>query len=183
MVNQLFRASVVFPIHFQDNTDAKIYFFVLVNKALLFEDSISLQISGDSPETRQAPFLAAIAHKWAIWHETVQNLVLTLGCEISLVMQGLKTKSNQAEDCFTPFAQSSRPSLGWSLGGSGFGGGGLIPPDQIPQNLKHWLVTHGIPTQTISRILNEVPDLQNSFQPTLSKQLVASQNEFQPDFV
>jgi hypothetical protein len=143
VVNDVCRsAQNTFPDHFTDQTNAKIYFFVVVNKNLLFEDSFSMQISGTrengteqdnhifyvlhkmleteldknldiAPVERFIRFEKIIHAKQIEWQKKIQQLAIPLFSELTLVMQAVMRNPRDTTIEFEAPLAYANQCIGW----------------------------------------------------------------------
>jgi hypothetical protein len=181
-------AENTFPDHFPDQTSAKIYFFVVVNKKLLFEDSFSILFSGNrnvrtgkdidiakcectqaehNSQLGRIKFEDIIDVKQFEWQKKIQELAIPLFSEISLVMQAVMRKPIGTTIEFQAPIVYVHQYIGWirDCSSRGFWSrpSGQITPAQI-QHILHWqLAEHEIPYETI----DEITDAELSFCPPI----------------
>lgn len=80
-----------FPKAFQNNTTAKIYFFVLMNRTLIFHDSLTIDLKEKSFEKPKDAFKKIFSEKKDGWKNQIKNLI-GLSSEVYFILQGIGSR-------------------------------------------------------------------------------------------
>lgn len=134
MVDEVVDGAIQqFPISFPDKTTAKIYFFVVVNREVLFQDDFQILLLGETFQARREASREEFQSKKNLWKARVTKLKIFLGSEVSFVMQGVAhTPGTPNDPWHIPVAASRRENIGLRPhGGSATTGGGIFLPNDL----------------------------------------------------
>lgn len=153
----IFRARSQFPQSFHNETTAKIYFFVLINRQLLFRDEFESKFIGNSMDERREFFAPKLVAQQALWKEPINKLPIPLGSEVVFLMQGV---AHVPEDVYQPWkvplVESNRESIGLAPhGGNSAGGGGVCKDDtasKAQERMGTLLTGYGVPSEHVPKI-------------------------------
>jgi hypothetical protein len=146
-----------FPLSFPDNATARIYFFVIMNKKVLFQDDFQVLFTGKNFQERRDSCRQVFYNKKFSWKNQISGLSFLLGSEVVLLIQGIANMVNIPQDpWYIPSAYSKKDWFGLTYwGGSGSDGGGTMLPNdstRIRKMIQEKLSSYGIGGDQISRI-------------------------------
>jgi hypothetical protein len=150
-----------FPISFPDNTDAKIYLFIIVNKQLLSEDSCVISFLGKNFNDRREFSKQAFYDKKAVWKQHVKELPIPFASQVTFLIQGIaNTPATPKDPWHIPLANAQRERIGLKPhGDKGFSGGGTMLSNdamQVQKLIKEVLHSYAVPEERIPKITSGV---------------------------
>lgn len=155
MLDEVIKKAIEYlPKGLEDSTQAKVYFFVLVNNELLFNNSVSLHIPLASFQNAKLTIINKLSERNAFWRDEISKIKISIGSKVSLLILGIGDNSKSSTGLLSlPMAENARMMIGLTSGVPDGSAGGLWEKlEEAQKSLTHTLSSKNIPGKKIPSV-------------------------------